>query len=176
MHWPGWAVWNRNHSSRAPWWSHGCIASAHIRPPRNGPLYSAYARSPDHEGIDLFAFADGLGWAGAMLEGPGTSRTALSAFPESPSLPTARLGTSVPVCRSMGRKPNAVKGILVPVPRSQLLRARVGWALEGRGVWLCFHNSSKDKAHSLPSGHRRVKGGGAEGWGHSVWCGMGDPR
>lgn len=67
-----------------------------------------------------------------MLESPGTSSTALSASSEPPSLPTARLGTSVPVCGSMGLKPNAVKGILVPVPRSQLLRARVGWALEGR--------------------------------------------
>lgn len=73
-----------------------------------------------------------------MPERPGTFSSVLSASPGPPSLPTARLGTSVPVCRSMGLKPNAVKGIPVPVPRSQLLRARVGWDLEGRSVWLSF--------------------------------------
>jgi hypothetical protein len=89
------------------------------------------------KGQICFLFEGGLGWAGAGLEGPGASSTALSQFSQSPpSLPTARLGTSVPVCRSMGLEPNAVKGIRVPVPRSQLLRARVGWALEGRSVWL----------------------------------------
>lgn len=43
----------------------------------------------------------------------------------------------------------AIKGIRVPVPRSQLLRARVGWAPEGRSMWLSFPSCSKDKAHPL---------------------------